>query len=522
MQKKRDKRVMICAVILGLLPLVSCILRTALDNTALWNYHLAATIGNDEVFYYKYVEGILEYGHPMGFFGFNESRALIGGGPAWSPAISWYWVILGGLMGWSYVMPMLCNLLVMSTSMFLFGILVKPSCKQTAALGILYLCYGQIAYYTLSGVPECIIYSLVILFMAGVLCCHRNDSLRAAALLWGCAFLLTIMRPYYIVLFAVPAYHLWQKNKKAAVISTCLGAAATAGIYAFFTKYMTAAYFGKSVLSMGVDPQDFEGGPVRVLKNLVKVGLAGIRNSFYWIRQTFVDGNFQGRMLLVLFVLFVLVLLMLILHRKEKRTNLLLLYFAGYFVVRYLAVIYLYNKNMPPEAVRHAYDFILIACILLVLLTEKMEKRKLLAIGAVSLVLIGTQFVLPMIHPGTEQNSLDYVTKEEMNQIREAEGSFAGLMEVRGSEISYANNVIWVFADEAEGERTLMEWKNFYGLPAGMALTICYADYVLENFDTLQSAYIATIPNGEVAGRCGQSDANLIYNDGSMVIYQLY
>jgi len=520
MRIKVNKNFIISVIVLSLLPLLSCILRMALDGRGLWEYYLAATIGNDEVFYYKYVEGVLEYGHPMGFFGFNESRALIGGGTAWSPIISGYWIILGKLLGWTYISPMLYNLLVMSLAMMLFAILVKPTKFQTIALSLLYLSYGQLAYYTLSGVPECIIYACVIVFMACVFRCIKEYCGKSVVLMWAAAFLLTCMRPYYIVLFLLPLYFAWSKNRKGAIVGFGIGAVLTAGIYFFFSKYMTASYFGESVLTRGISAETFSGSPWRVFKNLVKIGLYGIESSIQWMVQTFSDGNFQGRMLVALFVMFALILILFWVYRKEKCTNIILLYFVLYFPIRFAAAIYLYDKNMPPEAIRHSFDFILIAGMLVIMLFKK--DKLFVGMSASAIVaLIVTQFVIPMVYYHADGNYLDYASKGEVEQIRNVEAEFEKLLSVKEGPISYDNAIIWVFVDQVDGERTLMEWKAFYGIPAGMSLNICFGDYVIENYDSLQCAYLATTPGSDVSKLCTEKDANLIYHDTQMELYKI-
>lgn len=518
MRKKIDKSFVISVIVLSLLPLLSCVLRMALDGRGLWEYYLAATIGNDEVFYYKYVEAVLEYGHPLGFFGFNESRALIGGGTAWSPIISLYWIVFGKLFGWTYVSPMIYNLLVMSLAMMLFAVLVKPTKFQTIALAVLYLAYGQLAYYTLSGVPECIIYACVIVYMACVFRCMKEYSGKAVILMWTASFFLTCMRPYYILLFLLPLYFSWSKNKKGAIAGFGIGTIFTAGIYVFFSKYMTASYFGESVLTRGISAETFSGSPWRIFKNLVKIGLYGIKSSIQWMVQTFSDGNFQGRMLVALFVMFVLVLILFLVYCKEKGTRIILLYFVLYFPIRFAAAIYLYDKNMPPEAIRHSFDFILIAGILIIMLFRKNKLFAGMSTLAIA-VLLATQFVIPMTYSDTDANYLDYASKDEVEQIRKAEAEFQKVLAVKAGPISYDNAIIWVFVDDVEGERTLMEWKEFYGIPAGMSLNICFADYVIENYDALQCRYLATTPGSDVSKLCKEKDANLVYHDSQMELY---
>ena len=75
------------AVLLALLPVMCCFVRCALDGETISGVWLPASQWNDELFYYKQVEGILNYGYPQGYFGFNESHALNLSFASWSPVL---------------------------------------------------------------------------------------------------------------------------------------------------------------------------------------------------------------------------------------------------------------------------------------------------------------------------------------------------------------------------------------------------------------------------------------------------
>ena len=75
---KQDKRYMtlLKAVLMALLPLLCCLVRTAAEGRSIGQVYLPSSEWNDELFYFKQVEGIVNYGFPRGYFGFNESHAL--------------------------------------------------------------------------------------------------------------------------------------------------------------------------------------------------------------------------------------------------------------------------------------------------------------------------------------------------------------------------------------------------------------------------------------------------------------
>ena len=78
-------------------PFLLCFLYCVFRGINIFQLYLPNSHNNDSLFYYKLVEGILSDGIPRGFYGFNESRALVGSFAAWSPALLLPWTIWGFL-----------------------------------------------------------------------------------------------------------------------------------------------------------------------------------------------------------------------------------------------------------------------------------------------------------------------------------------------------------------------------------------------------------------------------------------
>lgn len=84
----RERRILtLKAGLMALLPLLCCVAACAAQGGRLSQVYLPASEWNDELFYYKQVEGILSHGYPQGYFGFNESHALKLSFAAWSPVL---------------------------------------------------------------------------------------------------------------------------------------------------------------------------------------------------------------------------------------------------------------------------------------------------------------------------------------------------------------------------------------------------------------------------------------------------
>ena len=165
---KQDKRyrTLVQSVLLGLLPVVCCLVYCAMQGRSIGEVYLPGSEWNDELFYYKQVESIVQFGYPQGYYGFNESHALKLSFAAWSPVLVFPWIIWGLLFGWNLMSPVICNILLMTLACVLFVWLVRPSWKQQGILTLLFCLYTPFVRYMLSVMPEVICFSILIIFIA--------------------------------------------------------------------------------------------------------------------------------------------------------------------------------------------------------------------------------------------------------------------------------------------------------------------------------------------------------------------
>lgn len=189
----------ICIAILGLLPVLSVLIRNIINPAPV---SLITSQWNDELFYFKQVEAIIDYGYPRGFYGFNESKALSLSFAAWSPVLVWPWVMFGFIFGWTLERVFIYNLIIYVIAMISFGALVKPNWKQTAVISVWFLSFFLNARYIYSSMPEVICFSHLIIYwglMISYLRGGKKSEVGGAIVL---AILMTFMRPY-LILFLV-------------------------------------------------------------------------------------------------------------------------------------------------------------------------------------------------------------------------------------------------------------------------------------------------------------------------------
>ena len=244
--KKEDRRAtLLKALLLALVPVLCCVAYCAAQGRWIWEVYLPSSQWNDELFYYKQVEGILSHGYPQGYFGFNESHALKLSFAAWSPVLVFPWVIWGLLFGWNLASPVLCNIFLLSLACFLYVWLVRPSWRQLGMVALLFGLYNNFARYMLSGMPEAICFAMVILFYGAAVNYLRRRKSYKLVVLFAMSCTMTLMRPYLILFLLLPCW-LWILGSRRGRWLRGLGSAAilgaTLGLYGAINHYLGAEY----------------------------------------------------------------------------------------------------------------------------------------------------------------------------------------------------------------------------------------------------------------------------------------
>lgn len=75
------------------------------------------------------------------------------------------------------------------------------------------------------------------------------------------------------------------------------------------------------------------------------------------------------------------------------------------------------------------------------------------------------------------------------------------------------NTIIWTLEDTS--------WRELYAVPAGMGISCCKNNYVLYNWENLQSKYLYTAQGGEVDIFCESQNATLIAEYASVHVWEL-
>ncbi len=551
-----------------LFPLILCVVYCAIQGKTIGDVFLPAGEWNDELFYFKQVEGMVKFGFPRGYFGFNESYAEVMSFAAWSPVLVFPWVIWGVIFGWGFMSPVICNIVLMCLTTCAFVLITKISYRQMVLLGAGMIFFVPFDRYMLSGMPEIICFCMVILFTAIAYSCLINEKIAKIVILFVMASVMTLMRPYLLLFMFLPAFILIKKKKVLGGIITAVSFIVTLGLYAAIKKYFGAEYF-TPLFSMNWLTDFLDYGPKQGFVNLCYRLFEMSKGFISHSKQGITDGLASGAffvtfsvMMIVFAVQFVIDLVKIIKKSREKDsenktsdkeedesdsekisgTPETVLYVNGngetskkafndtnksykekkqyaIFVLEahyvfamfgMLAALLLMYKLT--EGSKHLLTFIAAGVFVLALLNNKTYiKNIVIALCFVYFFMIKANSAYDYQVPFADET----VTAKTI----EWESAFSEEINV-DKELGFDNVVIWNLYDKKDGKVEFMKWQRLYALPKGCGISCCNAEYVKDNLDSLKSKYIATLTDGEIDDLLKEK-YELLYSDEEVTLYRL-
>lgn len=524
--KKEDRlATLVKSLLLLLLPVVCCMAYCGAQGHWITEVYPPSSQWNDELFYYKQVEGILSHGYPQGYFGFNESHALKLSFAAWSPVLVFPWVIWGLVFGWNLFSPVICNIVLLSLACFLYVWIVKPSWKQLGVVALLFSLYNNFARYMLSGMPEVLCFVMLILFysLAVNYLRRKKDYKIIVLLLMSCT--MTLMRPYLVLCLLLPAYF-WISRGKAcsgkwlAAAGSLLIMGATLGAYACIKHYLGAEYLTPLFFTDWAEAflqQGFLGGLRFTFSKLLSKGTEYIAYAKQGIRAVNTTGAIYAGYLVCLGVLAVQCAQEWYARRRFGRkpagncmaVRVHLLF--GFVVM--LPALFLMYKTI--EGSRHLLTF-MAAAVFLIPLAEERFHVKALCLGAV--------FAFLYIYRASDPYDylVAYMQEERRDSLEEWQEVFSGSLVLEEENTpNYRNVVIWTQNDYVEDAPVYTTWQLLYALPEGFGISCCTRDYVTENVEDLKSRYLFCPVGGEIERLCEETGYRQLHSDGEMALYEI-
>ncbi|MBE5892063.1 MAG: hypothetical protein E7286_01645 [Lachnospiraceae bacterium] len=562
---KTDKRYILALkiVLMGLLPLVACLLYCARQGYGIGDVYLPGSEWNDELFYFKQVEAIVNYGFPQGYFGFNESHALKLSFAAWSPVLVFPWVIWGLLFGWNLLTPIWCNIFLLTLAMVIFVWLVRPTWKQLGILTLLFLLYTPFVRYMLSGMPEIICFSMLIVFYSITISYLRKNTGGKLALLFVLAGLMTLMRPYLLLFLVLPAVLCVVKYKWKGLFGSAAIVGVVLGIYALIKHYLGAEYFAPLFFTDWVTAffeQGLFGGLRYFCSKLYWNGLAFLQHMKGGLLAGLASGAFFWGYLAVAAVLILQSVIdfrnmrkcgvigklrfcrkSAVSEEQKDRTQemqrsaedndclalfIVELHLAFSFVGMLFALLLMYKLT---EGSKHLLTFMAVGVFIISLMKTKFYKKPAF-IGLV----FAYFYIFMALDPYDYQ--VPFAEDARVAQVEYWQEIYAENLQMTDEDVpNYENAIIWVFSDSVEAANVASgstnqtegkaqsintKWQLLYGLPEGFGISCCMPDFVMEHLEELQCRYLGTVAGGEIDERCAETGWTEIARDEDLVVYE--
>ncbi|MCM1213514.1 MAG: hypothetical protein NC331_16110 [Lachnospiraceae bacterium] len=509
------------AVVCGLIPVLSCVLYCVFVGQPLNSIYLPNTACSDDMHYYKMVEGMVDFGSPLGYFGFNESHALVSSFGAWSPVLLLPWYLWGKIFGWEYASPIICNICVLSVGFAVFAALAKPAWKQVVSIALLFFIVTPYARYELSGMPEAICYSLVMIMYGIVYDYFANERVYKLILIFLLVTVLSLMRPYFMVFLLLPGI-MWVRRSKMGAAVTALFVILDLAGYVLITHYFAAPYFYSSMATDFIDAfrnDGFFAGCVFLLHKIYDKWIIIRWDMSLGVRQGFTDGQiyFACCVAMLLLLIWLLGDLVKIKRRsgdtdgKIVRNLMLEADQLLSFVIMLLAIIVLYQI---PEGSRHLLVFLL-GFIIVGAMRDNRSLEKSIVPMAVFLYL----FVIR--YDDDSGYRVPYADEDVVREVEHWSDAFSSCIRLDHADApSYGNVVDWVISDVVGEEVKEIPWKVLFALPEGTGISCCVSQYITENIDGLNSRYIIAVPDGQVDRLCQEREMDMLLRDTCFVLYQ--
>ena len=547
--KKEKRPEIICIIILTLLPMITAVV------WKIFNPDIASLLTsewNDELFYFKQVEAIIDHSYPLGYYGFNESHALSLSFAAWSPVLVWPWVLLGSIFPWTLNSVYVFNILIYMTAMLLFALFVRPDVKQTIGIGLWFLAFFLNVRYMYSCMPEVICFAHLIVFwglMLGYFKKRSEDKAKGMGMLVAAialSMLMTFMRPYLILFLAFALLVLLVnsegKKKKLIAFGICVVIMGiTAFIYYLLNHYLSAEYlmpffYTDFITTFFTD--GFGPGVHNLFGTLYYKGrdfLQYMKDAFYIDRAA---GIFFWWFLVMMLLQFIESILEGLSLKKKSSTasdagddsaeegaasakvrpdvkgafySRVYMLFADFAFL--VALLLMYKLT---EGSKHLLTFIMAGVILMI-----MESKRGLIFGGIMCVCV--------IYFGAFHcvgNAYDFgiprITTESDVRYLYWQRAFADGIELDTSLVpSYKNSIIWEFSDNVDGTSVTTDWQMLYALPSGTGISCCM-NYTASNFEDIKCRYISAPSGGEIEELCIEAGYRLIGRDDRFCVYARY
>ena len=510
-------------------PLLLCAIYCGIQGKTIFNVYLPNGEWNDELFYFKQVEGMVHGGFPKGYFGFNESHAEVLSFAAWSPVLVFPWVIWGTVFGWGLLSPILCNIFLLCATSAAFVLITKSTWKQMISLGIGMGSFVLFERYMLSGMPEIICFCMVIILSALTYSYLFKETKAKLILMLVMSAVMTLMRPYLLLFMILPLIICVRKKKAGWIISAGITFIATLVSYACIKKFLGAAYFTPlfsmdwltdfATKGFGTGFHNFFARLYYMGREFVKYSIEGVRSGFapgaFFVTYLVVMGIFAARS--------VIDIVRIKTAKNEKKEKLKsegainrIIIEINYFVVMFGMLMALLLMYKLEEGSKHLLTFIAGGVFIMAVLNNK---------AFVKNIVFAAVCIFFFMIKGTSAYDYQVPFWSEETWARQTvwEEKFDANMTLADNGPNFDNDIIWTLSDYQynSNAKKALKWQRLYSIPEGFGISCCEQGYVIQNIDNLNSKYIVTLTDGDIDKILDSKGKELIYRDNEVSFYKL-
>jgi len=502
-RKRRNKTYifLLSGLILIVSPLLSAVFFCAKDGHMLTEVYFPLSGWSDEITYFKQIEAIVN-GGIKGYFGFNQSKAMIGGLAYWGPFPLVPYCIWGWLFGWNYLSPIYANIALQMISMLAIFIILKPDIKRSLLLAITYVLLPIINRHVISCMAESFYIAMVSVCMAcGVFLLsdkyeEKRQPRSTVAILCICLFAsayLTSTRAYYAILFLFPFVFACKNKKPNVAISSIVVCVFSFAIFAITRHFLCADYYG-GVIGIGVKEKIG-----MIPENIISI----LQYSWYAIRYKDSTVSWSYASWLISLACVVLFGLFYAITRRRIEwigCSLLIMEISLLF-----GVLILYNISVGG---RHFLALFFANVIYLVLEADIKFAIPVIIIGVAQFWLINSHEAIPY---------RDYEYAEWLDLVKEDMNNVISLTDT----LSYSN-VLGMPTSDVSRDGTDSSVCTYYGYmfaaPAGMGISLD-SEIFYKDISNINAKYVMAHPKGKISEKLEEAGWECILNEEAFAIY---
>ncbi len=481
-----DKKRIVVLIAL-ITPILSMILMMLVQGLWFNSISISCSMWNDELIYYKQIEGMLDYGSPIGYYGYSESHAAIGTYGAWGPVVLLPFMIFGKIFGWTTASPIIANLVFTTVALVLFAVMCRPSLEKQIYISLIYLAYGIVTRYVVSATPESMLLALALIYcILTYKVIIEEDNLAMRIIAYAIMFYITAARGYYAIFSVLMMVALLKRRRFIELAIQVISLIAAVILFFYVISNYCAPYFGSTLdTSMLSD-----------LNAIIVLIEDGIAMSFTLMKTALTTNDtIRGSWYIAYFVLGVVLLLFLAVKRNLYALTCALMWF-----VLILAMWILYN---PQEGARQLMNCALIGLIFVPYLFDANIVSRVFKVA----IVIGLFY---MFWLSTDSFYVDLPAKNNELVAQMKEQNLSEIMPV--DDEPWNNTVVWTLT---------CPFDELYALPSGFGINCCYDDYVINYFYYVQSKYVAAAADGDVDYYLQSIGCPAIAEYGSIKIYSI-